>query len=73
MATLPVPPSLFHGGQGTLSLPPPTQPGCPYSGDRPLVPLELGFWEREALLRGSPLPWKPADPSLWGLQVSDHQ
>lgn len=55
MATLPVPPSLFHGGQGALPLPPPTQPGCPRGGDGPLVPWEIGFWERKALPRGQPL------------------
>lgn len=75
MATPPVPPSPFHGGQGALPLPPPnpTQPGWPHGGDGPPVPWEMGFGERRALLEGSPLPWKPAGPSLGGLQVSDHQ
>lgn len=42
MATLPVPPSLFHRGQGALPLPAPTQLGCPQGGDRPLVPWVMG-------------------------------
>lgn len=54
MATLLVPPSLFHGGQGALPLPAPTQLGCPHGGDRPLVPWEMGSGKGRLCCRPAP-------------------